>query len=540
MSVANTKLRSPARWVISGHVARGALRWAVVWGAVFGIFVFSTIKAFVISYPTAVERLKAVASLRSFAILLGVPHHAETVAGFTSWRVLTAIAVIGAIWGLLTSTRFLRGEEDAGRWELLLAGPTTRRRATAQALLGLGVALSAMLVITAALTFLSGRIPVPYFTVTGSLLFAVALVSGAAMFLGIGALASQLSATRGQAMMIGAGVLGASYVVRMVADSQNSLGWLRWLSPIGWLEELRPLRDPQPLALVPVVTLIAVCAGASVLLAGRRDLNASVLRERQGSLRSKRWLIGPASLALYLARPVALGWLAGVGGFAFMLGYMARSAATLLSSSPALSAALGRLGVRRGAEGYLGFAFFIAAAVIAVIAAGQIAAMRDEEASGRLDNLLTQPVTRFKWLAARLCISLSIVLSAGVVAGFLAWMGASSQHTGVTLPKLLEAGVNATVPAIVVLGLGGLAFGVRPRLSAVVAYGVVAWSFLANLLGSLVKGSDWLRDSSLFSHIALAPAVRPDWETAGVMVLFGIGAGAIGLLAFRRRDVEYG
>ena len=46
--------------------------------------------------------------------------------------------LLGAVWGLLTSTRLLRGEEDGGRWELLLAGRTTRRRAAAQALAGLG------------------------------------------------------------------------------------------------------------------------------------------------------------------------------------------------------------------------------------------------------------------------------------------------------------------------------------------------------------------------------------------------------------------
>ena len=46
--------------------------------------------------------------------------------------------ILGAVWGLLTSTRLLRGEEDSGRWDLLLCGQTTRRGATAQAIAGLG------------------------------------------------------------------------------------------------------------------------------------------------------------------------------------------------------------------------------------------------------------------------------------------------------------------------------------------------------------------------------------------------------------------
>ena len=72
------------------------------------------------------------------------------------------------------------------------------------------------------------------------------------------------------------------------------------------------------------------------------------------------------------------------------------------------------------------------------------------------------------------------------------------------------------------LGAGVLVFGLRPRLSAVAAYGIVVWSFLVDLLGSLVKGSDWLRDSSLFSHMALAPAAKPDWGTAAIVVLLAL------------------
>src|SRR5207249_9684316 len=125
----------------------------------------------------------------------------------------------------------------------------------------------------------------------------------------IGALTSQLSATRGQAASLATAALGAAYAIRMVADSSRALGWLRWLSPLGWLEELRPLRDPQPLALLPVGTLIALCAGATILLAARRDLNGSILREGAGRLRDVRWLRGPFTLALRLARGGAMGWL---------------------------------------------------------------------------------------------------------------------------------------------------------------------------------------------------------------------------------------
>jgi ABC-2 type transport system permease protein len=527
------------RWVIAGYVIQSALRGAVIWGAVFGLYVLATVQAFMKGYPTLDGRLQLAHSLQSFAILLGVPHHAETVAGFTMWRVLTAILFIGGIWGLLTSTALLRGEEDAGRWELLLVGPTTKRRATAQVLLGLGATLAAMFVVTTPLVLAAGRLPGARFSVGESLLFAAALVSGAAMFLAIGALASQLSATRSQAATLAAAVLGASFVVRMVADSSNSLGWLRWVTPLGWVEELHPLRDPQPLALAPIITLVLVCTGLAIILAGSRDLGASVLPEGEGRRSDTWWLIGPISLAVRLSMLTALSWLVGIAGFAAMFGYVARSSVSVISSSPAIVAVLGRLGVRTATLGFLGFALFFVDVLIAVMAASQVGAIRDEEAAGRLDNLLVRPVHRVSWLAGRLAVSMALVVLVGLAAGLGTWIGAASHHVYVALPTMVEAGLNATIPGVFVLGAGALVLGLRPRLSAGASYAIVAWSFLVDLLGSLVKGADWLRDSSLFTHIKLAPAAKPDWETAAVIVLLGIGAAVIGAIAFQRRDVEY-
>ncbi len=547
MTVAAAGLRLKAsepqhepRRVIAWHVFRRAWRGAAIWGAVFGIVELTTVQAFVKGYPTRAERLELAQSLRAMEMLLGVLRHADTVAGFTSWRVLMMAALMGAIWGLLTSTGLLRGEEDAGRWELLLTGRTTMRHAVGEALAGLGGALGTMFLATLVLTLVAARLPGAHFPPANALLLAVGLVSGAAMFLAVGAVASQVSATRGQAAMIAAGVLGGAYVVRMIADTSASRGWVRWLSPLGWLEELRPLQEPNPLALVPVVALVATCVGLTLFLAGRRDLGASVLRERNGQARETRWLVGPTSLAVRLSRTAALGWLIGLAAMGLMYGSLTRSAASILSGSPTIASTLGKLGIKSGAEGYLGMTFFFVAIVVSILAATQVVAARDEEASGRIDNLLTRPVPRVAWLVGRLGVTLALVLLAGVVAGLFMWLGAANQRTGVPMWKLLEAGVNATIPAIFVVGASGLVLGLRPRLTSVAAYGMVAWSFLANMLGGLLKNADWLRDSSLYSHIAMAPATKPDWGEATVVVLLGLAAAALGAIAFQRRDVEYG
>ena len=87
------------------------------------------------------------------------------------------LIVLGAIWGLLTATRLLRGEEDAGRWELLLAGRTTRGGAAAQAGGRARRRVVALWVPTAVLAAGGGRDATVGIGVGASLFFATAVVA---------------------------------------------------------------------------------------------------------------------------------------------------------------------------------------------------------------------------------------------------------------------------------------------------------------------------------------------------------------------------
>ncbi|MBV8084607.1 MAG: hypothetical protein JO247_07305 [Chloroflexi bacterium] len=548
MSTLALELRAqPARRVrargmglsIARHVDRRARLWAVIWSAVFGLEVLAQARGYAALYPTAASRAKLASGLQPYAILVGPARHTDTVAGFTVWKVLVFCAVIAAIWGVRTAVGLLRGQEDAGQWELLIAGPITRRWATAQALLGLGVTFLEMFAITLLLTLLTASMPGVHFSTLGSVLFALTLVSAGALFLAVGALASQLRASSGEASTLGMLVLGASYLVSMVANAQTSWGRLRWLTPVGWIEEVNPFRDTQPQALVLIGLSTAACVAATLVLAGRRDLMAGVLRERNGVQRGSRWLAGPTGLALRLNLGAGLAWVLGLALFGTMFGVITRSAVSLFSSSPELEKFVQRLGAHRMAEAYLGTMFLMFGVTIAVLAASQIAAMRDEEASGRLDNLLVEPVRRVGWLGGRLLVALGVVAVAGVGTAVCTWLGAASQHAGIDLLKCLEAGVNSLAPAIFILGAGLLVLGIAPRLAPFSGYAIVGYSFLMSILGSFVKGEDWIKDSSLFAHIALAPAATPDWGNDSIIVAIGAAAAIIGAIAFQRRDVQY-
>ncbi len=242
--------------VVALVTARKAARSGVVWGLVFGLAIASSEISYVKIYTSAAQRdalAAAYGSNKAMSALFGPATQLQTVGGFTAFKISMTLMVLGAVWGLLTSTRLLRGEEDSGRWDLLLAGLTTRRRATALAIGGLGAGAVTLWMTTAVITVLSGRSSNMRIAVGSSLYFALAMAATTVMFLAVGAVTSQLSATRRQAASLGAALLGVSYALRLIADAGVGFHGLIWASPLGWVEELQPLTSPRPLAFLPIV-----------------------------------------------------------------------------------------------------------------------------------------------------------------------------------------------------------------------------------------------------------------------------------------------
>ena len=521
--------------------ARRAAKGGALWGMVFGATIAASASAYPGLFPTAASRGEMARSFEgntAWAALFGPLRRLDTVAGYTAYKAGMTVIILGAIWGLLVATRVLRGEEDAGRWELFLSGQTTRARAAEQAAIGLGVGFVALWVPTFVLTAGAGASEQVGIGVGASAFFVTALLAAAAMFMAIGMLAAEIAATRRDANLIGAGVLAGSYLIRMAADSDAGLAWLRWASPLGWVEELRPLTGSRPVAFVPIAGLVAVLVIVALRVAKERDLGASALASRDTSRPRTFLLGGQAGLTIRLTRPVISAWIAALVVTGLVFGIVAQAAGTALRGAQGLEEAIGRLGgTTSGAATYLGFVFVVAAGLMAIAVAGQIAAARNEEANGHLDNLLVRPVARWWWLAFRLAVALGLIIVASVLAGFAAWVGAVSQHADVGLGELLKAGLNVVPPAVFVLGIGGLALGLWPRGAIGVAYGLVVWSFIVETIAAAFDSNHWLRDTSPLLHIAPVPAADPNWTAAAWLIGLGFVAALAGIMAFGRRDL---
>jgi polyether ionophore transport system permease protein len=501
----------------------------------FAVYAFIQPVGYRHAYPEAADRA---AFARSFAqnvglrLFYGEPHRVDTVDGYTAWRVGGTLAIAAAIFGLLAAVRALRADEDAGRTELVLSGIVARRTLSTAAAGAIGAGILTLWVAEVA-GFVVGGVPVG-----GAAYLALATASAAVVCAGVGAVASQLAPNRRLALEIGGALVGLFFLLRVVADTTSGVGWLRWATPLGWAEELRPFAGPQPLVLLLPLGASVLLLAASARIAARRDVGAGLLPERDTADPSLRLLSSPEGQALRSGLGTLIAWTGCVAIFAFILGTISTSISTA-DVSGSVQKQIAKLGVGSitTPTGYLAFVFIFVTLAVVVFACTQFGAAKDEETDHRLETLLALPVGRKRWLGGRLVLAAAAAAAIALSAGLLTWAGAASGGASVSLPRMLEAGANVLPVTLLFLGIAALAYAVAPRASSGIAYGLVAVAFVWQLVGSLVSASGWLLGLTPFAHVALVPAEPFDTRGAVVMAAIGVAAAIAALLFFERRDL---
>ncbi|MEU8801078.1 ABC transporter permease subunit [Spirillospora sp. NPDC048819] len=217
------------------------IRRGVGWLAIaIAVYVTVEVVTYQRTYPDAASRQKLAALSEDPAVrmLQGVPHAVETPGGFVVWDAGWMLAAVAGIWAMLAAGRLLRGEEESGRAELVLVAPVRPSRVV---LVQSGVLAGAAVVAGAA-----AAVPLALMGTgaAGSALFGLGLAGFAATFAAVTAVPAQIFQVRRLVTMASAAVFGVLFLVRMAANSADSRGWLRWLTPFGWLDDLHPYRNP--------------------------------------------------------------------------------------------------------------------------------------------------------------------------------------------------------------------------------------------------------------------------------------------------------
>ncbi|MFV8189322.1 ABC transporter permease [Streptomyces sp. AF1B] len=507
-----------------------------VWVAVDALMVLSMPNTLKSLYATQAQRddlLHQVTTNSSLRALVG-PVFDDSLGALTAWRVGVYAGALAAVMSLLVVVRHTRDEEESGRQELVSSGMVGRRAPLTAGLLAAAVANGVLALLVAAGMASHGG--------AGAVAFGLGIAGVGMVFATMTAIVAQLTESARLARGLTAAVLGAAFVLRAAGDSATDGGTsqafgtgggssvLTWLSPIGWLENLRPYAGERWWVLLLFVAAALVQGLIAYELAGRRDIGMSFLPTRPGPASGR---LGTAdALAWRLQRGGVLGWSVGFFLAGVVYGGLTDGAADLVGDNENAREIFERMGGRSGiTDSFLASMVGMLGLVAALYIVASVLRLHGEETSGRAEPLLANAVGRMRWAAGHLTVAFGgsalIMLLAGL--GFAAGYG---KQVGPVMGACL-----VQVAAVWVIGgVAVLLYGVAPRL-APAAWGVAGAVLLIGWVGPALDVPQAVLDISPFGHLPKLPGGSMQW--APVLVLLGVAVvlTAAGLVGVRRRDM---
>lgn len=456
-----------------------------------------------------------------------------------------AFAFVGVLVALMcaqTVVRHTRTEEETGRAELVGAG-AVGRHARLTAALGVAVCSAVLLGGGAVAVLVGNGLPT-----RGSLLAGAAYAGVGVVFAGVAAVTAQVAEqSRGANAWAGV-VLGLAFLLRALGDAAGHVApsgealvsaWPSWLSPLGWGQQVRPFAAGHTGPLVLSLGAVVVLSALAFVLTDHRDVGQGMRPVRPGPARAASGLLHPVGLAWRQQRGVLLGWSAALAVLGAAFGAVGEATGDISEMSEQFANLLEQFGGGSLVDGY--FAFLMR--LIGVLAAGYtvqaLLRLRSEEAAGRLEPILALAVPRSRWMLAHAVIAATgtaAVLALGGAAAGMAY-GLATGDLAAGLGGPLSA---ATVQIPAALALGGvvvLVFALRPRWTAAVAWGGLAFSFVVGQFGEVLAMPQMVRNLSPFVHPPLLPAADLDLVPLAVLIAVAAGLTGSALAAFHRRDL---
>ncbi|MBP2327938.1 ABC-2 type transport system permease protein [Kibdelosporangium banguiense] len=500
--------------------------------ALFAIGVLASVQGV---YPTEAARLSFFQTTNGnpAQLMMIGPIFDASEAGIGAWRIRGQVALLLSLASLLLVVRHTRAEEESGRDELMRSTVVGRYAGlTAALLVAFAANLGAAVVMT--LGFVAQGL-----AVGGSIALALSFAAAGCVAAALAALAAQLTASSRAAIGLATAGVGVCYAIRAIADAGDA-SWLRWLSPFGWTQEMRPFAGNHWWPLPLVAGLVALLVVVAYAVSARRDLGAGILPARLGPATAAPRLRSALALAWRLQRGVLIAWTVGGAAFGAAIGTTADTIAEQVDESQALGDLMAQMGGGgRPVDGFFGLIIYLVSQVVTIYAIQATLRMRAEELSARADTVLSGPVSRLRWAGGHLLVAAAgtVVVMTGLGFGMGLVYGLATGGVGGELPPLLAAAVVRAPSVLVLAAIAAALYGIAPRFAAPVAYAVLGLCFLLELAVAYGGASESLMWISPFAQTPALPSA--DFAVVPLLWFAVIAGGLVtaGMVGLRRRDL---
>ncbi len=525
------------------------------WGLGLGVLIAA---GFATATPAVVSGFASLAQILRF---IGDAYAMQTPEGYITFRYLgTIVPLLFSFWAILAGTRLVRGEEERGTLDVLLATPQPRARLLLEKVAALLIA-SLLIAVLFALGIVAGESRLGGHVDMVRALLAGLNVSLFAFFFGMVALLlSQFTTSRGTATGWTSGLLLLALLLE-ITGRELSGNWLQYFSPFYYYNLNRlliPSFPDQPLAVLPLVGLCVLCAALSLVLFARRDIGGSAYtwqREQpSGNQQAARSLsraeraISTRSVSLHTLFTQgwpSFWWLFGIVAFSVYGTILAPNIQhafyNIVQQTPWLAQLFFDTPTNTNAAVLGTILFSFLPALVVILALTLALKWAADLENRRLELLLGTPNSRPRILLERFGANVLVVLLAPILAWLTLLIGAQLINLNIDQGRILAASFSMLPPALITMGLvyalaGRLRYGAL--LGILTAYLVLA--FLEETLEGAIQMPSWVMSLSIF-HLYGNPVFQGmNWTNFLGMTGAAIALLIISLVQFRYVDVELG
>jgi ABC-2 type transport system permease protein len=519
----------------TGRLTRFSLRLVRIrvatWAIALGMITWVIGIGFNRLYPTAASRheLGKLAGSPVLRAMLGPLLAPTLTGGLIAWREGAVLVVVLSLATTFLVVQRTRGEEQSGRAAVIAACPVGRS-AAALSSIQVAAALDALTGFAIALALVSLSQPV-----ADSIWFGLGIALIAWCFGTFAALAAQVLSSSKAANGCAAGAIAVGYLLLALGQLRES--WLIWITPIGWLGEIRAFADPRAAVLLLPLGAGVLVTGAVAWLASVREHGRGLRAEPRARL--MRPVRSVAGLAWRLEQVVASITMVVALAYSTIVGSLVGYFRSFAASSPEFARAIERLGGTHVLEdGFTTFMMLFGGLAMAGWGVSLMLRLHAEEESGRSQFVLASGASRKQVFGG-----FAVAAMASAVAGTILWgigLGigrALVDHRIASLWRSVGAGL-VTVPAVtVVVATAALLVGLGSRYG-VLAWMLVVWCAMVTVLGAFFDAPQLVKDVSPFTHVPAVPLPAGSWVPCLVLLAVGALLLAGGLAAYVRRSIS--
>lgn len=540
-------------------------RWAILgWGLGIGFLVYAVYVAFTQLSGSALSS----ASLKQLAEqfrFFAEPIALNTAGGYVTFKYGGLLPLFIGIWTVLAGARMVRGDEERGSMDLLLATPQPRTRVLLQKIGAFTVAtlLIGLLIGVLAIGGMAGA----KVTVSpGAALLEGLNVALAALFFGLLALVFSQFMGRAAAASWAGGLMVFFYLLDGTGRTVENLSWLQRISPFFYYQLSKPLiasYGMNPGGLLVLAVLCVLCIAVAVPLFARRDVGRTVFADLASGKavhsgtsaeRTARALAAAqrgASLrgvwiqALARQRAAVSWWVLALALFTGGLVMITRSIESivqpLFGSNSTLAKLLGGHDLATNA-GFLAGVLFLYLPLVVALFAGMMAYKWPSDLDdGRMELVLSTPEPRWRALLER--FGAVVVAAVASVVGIWLAILLAANFSSLTLDfsHVTQSALGLLplelVTAALVYALAGM---LRSGLLLFILAAFLGISFLIDELRLLLNLPSWVASLSIFHQYGSPITDGINWGPFFGMLVVALALLAVGEAQFTRRDLGRG